>query len=627
MPSQTSHDSKKHFVHLCLGALGIVYGDIGTSPLYSMKEIFSPAYGLAVTADNILGILSLIFWALMVIISLKYVIFVMRADNKGEGGIMALMALARHPRRRRLGRGVIIVIGLFGTALFYGDGIITPAISVLSAVEGLQIAAPDLHPYIVPITVAVLVVLFYFQRKGTEKVGFFFGPVMLIWFLVLAWLGARSIYAHPMVLQAIDPRHAVQFFIQHGNHGFLALGAVVLAFTGAEALYADMGHFGKKPIQASWFFLVFPALILNYFGQGALLLRDPLTVENPFYLLTPQQYLYPMIGLSTLATVIASQAVISGAYSITQQAIRLGYLPRMRMLHTSSATQGQIYVPAINNSLLIVIVLVVLMFKESGNLAAAYGIAVTGTMVITTLLVTFVAIDTWKWPWPIAGTVFGCLLGVDLGFFSANAVKIPHGGWFPVLIGLILFTIMSTWKKGRRVLLSSLKHASTSLKHFIEEVKTNPPIRVPGTAIFLYSHNLSMPFTLCQNLQYNKILHEKVVLLTAKTFDIPYVSEHDRFHIEDLGLNIYRVTLHFGFMEVHNIPQALTAHEPGELQLDIANALYFLSRETLIPSDNPGLRPWQERLFILMFRNASSPIFFFGLPTNRSIELGTLVQI
>jgi KUP system potassium uptake protein len=627
MSSQITHNDKNHFFRLCLGALGIVYGDIGTSPLYSMKEIFSPAYGLAVTSNNILGILSLIFWALMVIISLKYVIFVMRADNKGEGGIMALMALALHPRRRRLGRGAIIIIGLFGTALFYGDGIITPAISVLSAVEGLQIAAPSLHPYIVPITLLVLIILFYFQHHGTALVGFFFGPIMLTWFLVLAWLGGQSIYINPMVLQAINPTHAIQFFIQHGSLGFLALGAVVLAFTGAEALYADMGHFGKKPIQASWFFLVFPALILNYFGQGALLLRDPLAVENPFYLLTPQQYLYPMIGLSTVATVIASQAVISGAYSITQQAIRLGYLPRMHMQHTSSTAQGQIYVPAINNSLFFLIALVVLAFKESTNLAAAYGIAVTGTMVITTLLVTFVAIDTWKWPWPIAGTVFGCLLCIDVGFFSANAVKIPHGGWFPLLIGLTLFMMMSTWKKGRRVLISSLQRTSTSLKHFMEEIKTTPPVRVPGTAIFLYSHNLSMPFTLYQNLQYNKILHEKVMLLTAKTYDVPHVSEQDRFHIEDLGLNIYRVTLHFGFMEVPNIPQALAMHEPKELELDITNAVYFLSRETLIPSDNPGLRPWQERLFVLMFRNASSPIIFFGLPTNRAIELGALVQI
>jgi KUP system potassium uptake protein len=430
-----------------------------------------------------------------------------------------------------------------------------------------------------------------------------------------------------MVLQAINPMYAVQFFMQHGSLGFLALGAVVLSFTGAEALYADMGHFGKKPIQASWFILVFPALTLNYFGQGALLLRDPLAVENPFYLLTPQQYLYPMIVLSTVATVIASQAVISGAYSITQQAIRLGYLPRMHMQHTSSTTQGQIYVPAINNILLFLIVLVVLAFKESSNLAAAYGIAVTGTMVITTLLVTFVAVDTWKWPWPVAGSVFGCLLFVDFGFFSANAVKIPHGGWFPVLAGLILFAMMSIWKKGRRVLISSLQRTSTSLKHFIEEIKTTPPVRVPGTAIFLYSHNLSMPFALYQNLQYNKILHEKVVLLTAKTYDVPYVSEQDRFHIEDLGLNIYRVTLHFGFMEAHNIPQTLVAHEPTELQLDVEHALYFLGRETLIPSDNPGLRPWQERLFVLMFRNASSPIIYFSLPTNRAIELGALVQI
>ncbi|QFY43258.1 potassium transporter Kup [Candidatus Methylospira mobilis] len=627
MPSHTTHSNKNHFFLLSLGALGIVYGDIGTSPLYSMKEIFSPAYGLALTSDNVLGILSLIFWALTIIISLKYVIFVMRADNKGEGGIMALMALALHPRRRRFGKNVIIAIGLFGTALFYGDGIITPAISVLSAVEGLEIAAPSLHPYIVPITLIVLIALFSFQRYGTARVGNLFGPIMLVWFLVLAWLGSCSIYAHPMVLQAVNPTHAVKFFLQHGSLGFFALGAVVLAFTGAEALYADMGHFGKKPIQLSWFFLVFPALILNYFGQGALLLRDPLAVENPFYLLTPQQYLYPMIGLSTVATVIASQAVISGAYSITQQAIRLGYLPRMHMQHTSSTTQGQIYVPAINNGLLILIVLVVLAFKESSNLAAAYGIAVTGTMVITTMLVTFVAIDTWKWPRPVAGAVFGCLLFVDAGFFCANAVKIPHGGWFPVLAGLILFSIMSVWKKGRRVLTSSLQRTSTSLSHFIEEIKTTPPLRVPGTSIFLYSHNLSMPYALYQNLRHNKILHEKVVLLTAKTFDVPYVAERERFHIEDLGFNFYRITLHFGFMEVQNIPRALTAHEPVEPQLDIAHALYFLGRETLIPSDNPGLSPWQERLFVLLFRNASSPIIYFGLPTDRAIELGALVRI
>lgn len=540
---------------------------------------------------------------------------------------MALMALALRNRHKANQRAIIVSLGLFGAALFYGDGIITPAISVLSAVEGLEVAAPALHPYIIPLTLVVLFGLFMFQSMGTERVGKLFGPVMLFWFVTLALMGVNSLVKSPDIIYALHPKYGFNFFATHHWHGFLALGAVVLALTGAEALYADMGHFGRKPIQFSWIVFVMPALLLNYLGQGALILRDPKAIVNPFYLLAPDWALYPLIALSTAATVIASQAVISGAFSVTRQAVQLDYIPRLRFIHTSSSEMGQVYAPAVNRFLLTAVFMLVLVFQSSSELASAYGFAVTGTMAIDTSLAFIVAMDVWKWQWKWAVTFLVVFLSVDLAFLGANAAKIIDGGWFPLLIAALLYLFMTTWRKGRKMLIWHLQRSATSLTEFMERIRTSPPIRVPGTAIFLYGRHLSLPFALLKNVEYNKILHDQVILLTVVTQDIPYVLAKDRLDVEDLGENFFRVTIKFGFTQSPDIPHALELIRDQGIKLDLPEAMFFISRETLIPSSNPALNPWQERIFILMFRNASNPIVFFGIPSKQALEIGTLVEI
>ncbi len=624
---QSQVHQKSSFAALAIGAIGVVYGDVGTSPLYTMKEIFNEAHGLFPDKVTVFGSISLIFWSLVMVICLKYVVFVMRADNRGEGGIMALMALALRNRHKANQRAIIVSLGLFGAALFYGDGIITPAISVLSAVEGLEVAAPALHPYIIPLTLVVLFGLFMFQSMGTERVGKLFGPVMLFWFVTLALMGVNSLVKSPDIIYALHPKYGFNFFATHHWHGFLALGAVVLALTGAEALYADMGHFGRKPIQFSWIVFVMPALLLNYLGQGALILRDPKAIVNPFYLLAPDWALYPLIALSTAATVIASQAVISGAFSVTRQAVQLDYIPRLRFIHTSSSEMGQVYAPAVNRFLLTAVFMLVLVFQSSSELASAYGFAVTGTMAIDTSLAFIVAMDVWKWQWKWAVTFLVVFLSVDLAFLGANAAKIIDGGWFPLLIAALLYLFMTTWRKGRKMLIWHLQRSATSLTEFMERIRTSPPIRVPGTAIFLYGRHLSLPFALLKNVEYNKILHDQVILLTVVTQDIPYVLAKDRLDVEDLGENFFRVTIKFGFTQSPDIPHALELIRDQGIKLDLPEAMFFISRETLIPSSNPALNPWQERIFILMFRNASNPIVFFGIPSKQAMEIGTLVEI
>jgi KUP system potassium uptake protein len=613
---------------LMLGAIGVVYGDLGTSPLYTMKEIFNGSHAVQATPENVLGILSLIFWSLILVISIKYVLFVMRANNHGEGGIMALMALALRHRNQQRQRNIIIALGLFGTALFYGDGIITPAISVLSAVEGLQVAAPGLQAYVLPVTIVVLIALFMFQSYGTDTVGLLFGPIMLIWFGTLGLLGWLSVYQNPQVLQALNPAYGVHFFLEHGWHAFIALGAVVLALTGAEALYADMGHFGKRPIQMAWFSMILPALALNYFGQGALILREPASVLNPFYLLAPEWAMYPMIGLATAATVIASQAVISGAFSITSQAMQMDYIPLMQRIHTSTQAMGQIYVPAMNRMLLLLVICTVLGFGSSGNLAAAYGLAVTGTMMITTLLALVVALDSWQWSPLWTCVLVAVFLIVDGAFLGANLLKIPQGGWFPLAVGATLFFMMSTWRRGRQVLTYHLQKAAISLTSFITNLTSCPPLaRVHGTAVYMSARNLSMPHALQVNYEHNQVLHERIVLLTISTADIPTIPDGERIAIDQMDQGFFCVTARYGFMETPNVPQILSLCKLKNLDIDQHSASFFIGRETLIPSNKPDLNPLQEKIFLIMFRNALSPIQFFKVPPERVVELGVQFEI
>ena len=623
-----AHEPSASMSALMLGAIGVVYGDLGTSPLYTMKEIFNGSHAVQATPENVLGILSLIFWSLILVISIKYVLFVMRANNHGEGGIMALMALALRHRNQQRQRNIIIALGLFGTALFYGDGIITPAISVLSAVEGLQVAAPGLQAYVLPVTIVVLIALFMFQSYGTDTVGLLFGPIMLIWFGTLGLLGWLSVYQNPHVLQALNPIYGVHFFLEHGWHAFIALGAVVLALTGAEALYADMGHFGKRPIQMAWFSMILPALALNYFGQGALILREPASVLNPFYLLAPEWAMYPMIGLATAATVIASQAVISGAFSITSQAMQMDYIPLMQRIHTSTQAMGQIYVPAMNRMLLLLVICTVLGFGSSGNLAAAYGLAVTGTMMITTLLALVVALDSWQWSPLWTCVLVALFLIVDGAFLGANLLKIPQGGWFPLVVGSTLFFMMSTWRRGRQVLTYHLQKAAISLTSFITNLTSCPPLaRVHGTAVYMSARNLSMPHALQINYEHNQVLHERIVLLTISTADIPTIPDGERIAIDQMDQGFYRVTARYGFMETPNVPQILSLCKLKNLDIDQHSASFFIGRETLIPSNKPDLNPLQEKIFLIMFRNASSPIQFFKVPPERVVELGVQFEI
>jgi KUP system potassium uptake protein len=618
--------ARKGALGLAIGALGVVYGDIGTSPLYAFKEAFAGAHHVPLNHDNVLGILSLIFWALFLIVTVKYVAFIMRADNRGEGGIMALMALVRRtvPAHSRT-TWVLMALGMFGAALFYGDGMITPAISVLSAVEGLEVATPLFRPYIIPITIVVLTGLFLFQQLGSGHVGNLFGPVMVVWFTVLALLGIMNIAHQPSVLTALNPVYAVRFFQQDGWMGFFTLGAVFLAVTGAEALYADMGHFGKRPIRIAWLYLVFPSLVLNYLGQGALVLNRPAAIANPFFHLAPDWALYPLVALATIATVIASQAVISGAYSLTRQAIQLGYCPRLMIEHTSEREIGQVYLPWVNWGLYVAVVGLVLGFGSSSNLAAAYGIAVTGTMIVTTLLAYFVVRRIWGWSRISAGLVIGAFLLIDLSFFAANAVKVLEGGWFPLVVGVAIYTLLSTWKRGREVLFERLRPGAIALEPFIASLIAHPPLRVPGTAVFLTATREGVPHALLHNLSHNKVLHERVILLTVRAEDIPHVPDSERTDIEPLGHEFYRVTVYYGFKDEPDLPRALELTKG--LDFSLMETSFFLSRQTLVPTQAQGMALWREKLFAAMSRNAASATAFFKIPTNRVVELGTRIEL
>ena len=612
---------------LTLAAIGVVYGDIGTSPLYALKEVF--AHGrVPLTPDNILGILSLVFWTLTVVVSIKYVVLILRADNHGEGGLIAMLALAsvavkdKPVLRRRL-----LLLGIFGTAIFFGDGVITPAVSVLGAVEGLEVAAPGLRRFVVPISLVVLTALFVTQRFGTAVVGRLFGPVTLVWFIVLSLMGADHIIQNPHVLVALSPHYALGFLLGHPGIAFIALGSVVLCVTGAEALYADLGHFGKRPIRLAWFAVVMPALLLNYFGQGAMLLEHPENARNPFYEMAPQWALYPLIALATLAASIASQALITAAFSVSKQAMQLGYLPRLRVLHTSVRETGQIYVPFVNWALYAFVVFAVVMFGSSGALASAYGIAVTIDMTITTVMTFFVIRWAWGLSLPLCIAATGFFFVVDLTFFAANAVKVLDGGWFPLLIGAGVFTLMVTWKGGRALMTARLREEAIDLEPFLESIFINPPLRVSGTAVFLSAEKGSTPFALLHNLKHNKVLHEENLFVTVQHHEVPWVGFNKRCEIEPLGHDCWAVTLHFGFKNDPDVPEALKLLKGRGVHLDDMETSYFLSRDTVIPTFGGGMALWREKLFASMHRNAAAAADFLNLPTNRIVELGTKVEI
>ncbi len=626
--AELAPESQRRIRTLALGAIGVVFGDIGTSPLYTMKETLG-THGMTPTPAAVLGVLSLVFWALIIVVSLKYVTFVMRADNKGEGGTMALMALAqRSMSKSARARWVLAGFGIFGAALFYGDGVITPAISVLGAVEGLQVAAPSLERYVVWIALVILLGMFSVQRYGTQKVGKAFAPVMTLWFLVLAVLGTRQIIANPQVLYAINPLYAVQFFLNHGNTSFIALGGVVLALTGAEALYADMGHFGKKPIRLAWFGFVLPALVLNYFGQGALLLHDPLAIASPFYLMVPHALLYPMIVLAAMAAVIASQAVISGAFSMTREAMSLGYSPRMRVVHTSREMSGQIFVPWVNRMLMVLVILAVLLFRSSENLGAAYGIAVTGTMTMTTLLALVVARKRWNWSLLTVILVGALFLVIDLSFFGANLLKVAHGGWFPLVLGVVIFAVMTTWRRGRELVVREINQSGLALQPFIENIAEHPPLRVHGTAVFLTGNQHAVPHALLHNLKHNKVLHKRNVLLTVDMLETPVADADERIQIMPLNDDFVGLELRFGFAEDPNVPAALALCAREGLNFDMMDTTFFLSRENIVADTRrPGMALWRDRLFAFLSRNALPATAFFQIPGNRLIELGAQVEI
>jgi KUP system potassium uptake protein len=624
----TTSGTHSGMLALSIGAIGVVYGDIGTSPLYTMREVFNGIHGVAPEHDNVLGVLSLITWALIVVVSLKYAIFIMRADNRGEGGIMALLAVAlRTPHSSRSKMALMTVLGMFGAALFYGDGVITPAISVLSAVEGLEIAAPGMKTFVIPITVVVITGLFLFQRRGTASVGALFGPVMIVWFTVLAVLGIVNIIAQPSVLLALSPLYALGFAAHHQMHAFLALGAVVLAVTGAEALYADMGHFGRSPIRRAWFIFVLPALLLNYYGQGALIITSPATVSNPFYLMAPDWFLYPMVLIATLATIIASQAVISGAFSLTRQAMTLGYAPRMTVLHTSSHEIGQIYVPVVNWMLFVSVIALVLGFKSSSALASAYGIAVTGTMIIDTILAFIVVRALWGWSRWRAGLFLALFLAVDIAFFSANTVKILDGGWFPLILGLFVFTFVSTWRRGRELLRKRMRADGMPLDTLIASLAHHPPHRVPGTSIFMTTDLDAAPRAMLHNIYHNKVLHERVVLMTVAVQDIPHVPDAERVRVECLQRGFYRVLVSYGFKDSPNIPRAMELCGARGLEFRMMETTFFLGRETVVPKTMRAMALWRQKLYIWMFRNAGTATEFFKIPTNRVVEMGTQVEL
>jgi len=632
------HHPQSGIIKLAVGAVGIVFGDIGTSPIYAFRETFHGHHHLASGGVEILGVLSLIFWSMMIVVAIKYVTVIMRADNKGEGGSLALLALINRKSdsgKRRWSAGIVL-LGVFACALFYGDSMITPAISVLSAVEGLTTVQSGFGPYVIPIAIAILVGLFAIQSTGTARVGALFGPVMIFYFLTISVLGLMHITGSPqIILETVNPLNAVRFFVTDGWSAFIAMGSVVLAVTGAEALYADMGHFGRKPIGVSWLFFVMPALMLNYMGQGAMILSlDPAasaatldaTLANPFFFLAPEGMRLPLVILATFATIIASQAVISGAFSVTQQAMHLGFIPRLRIQHTSEAAMGQIYIPVINWALMVMVILLVLFFQNSSNLAAAYGIAVTGAMFIDTCLLTVVLFSLWKWkPW-LAVPVLAVFFLVDIAYFAANLLKVPAGGWFPLLVGLIAFTFLTTWAKGRLLMIKRMNEAAMPAAIFIKSAASSAT-RVPGTAVFMTTAADGIPHALLHNLKHNKVLHERVLLLTVKIEDVPYVEEEKTFHLDDLGQGFFRLIIRYGFMQETNVPSALARVDSCGPQFKMMDTSFFLARQTLITSPKPGMAIWREKLFAWMLRNAESAMEFFSLPPNRVVELGSQVEI
>jgi KUP system potassium uptake protein len=623
----TTPHARSHTPFLVLAALGVVYGDIGTSPLYALRECFAGSHAIPVSAANVLGVLSLILWSLIITVSVKYLLFVMRADNGGEGGILALVALVR-AKLDGISHTALIAIGLFGAALLYGDGMITPAISVLSAVEGLTVATNVFQPVVVPITIAILIVLFAMQRRGTGKIGTVFGPIMVLWFVTIAGLGLPAIWHNPIVLAAASPLHGLEFLVDHGFASLGTLGAVFLSVTGAEALYADMGHFGARPIRIAWFSLVLPALVINYFGQGALILVDPMSIEYPFFHLAPEWALYPLVALAASAAVIASQAVISGAFSLTQQATQLGYSPRVDIQHTSADVIGQIYIPQINWILMVATVGLVLGFKSSTNLAAAYGMAVTTTMVITTILAYVVTRHRWGWSTTRASLVAGGFLIVDVAFLAANVIKIEHGGWFPLLVGAAIYAIMTTWHEGRKLVVRRLAEDEVTLPEFFETIRKDPPVRVPGTAIFMTARAEGVPPILIHHLTHNQVLHEQVVLLTVTTENVPSVDPEASLEVEQCGMGVWRVTARFGFMQTPNVPQALERTREHGLYCDPADTTYYLAQLTLlsVPSVRLGMA-WRDSLFIFLSRNARRATSFYRVPPDRVIEIGMQMEI
>jgi len=619
----------RRLLTLGLATIGVVYGDIGTSPIYAIRESFHEGYGLASTPANVIGVLSLIFWSLIIVISIKYLALVLRADNRGEGGIIALTALVSPPNREATGRRwILVLLGLFGAALLYGDSMITPAISVLSAIEGLKVATPVFRPYVIPITIGILAALFAVQSRGTAGVGKVFGPITLVWFLTLAGLGIAQIAQHPDVLAAVNPAYGASFFARNGLTGFLVLGSVFLVVTGGEALYADIGHFGIRPIRLTWFGLVLPSLLLNYFGQGALIISHPSTIEHPFYHMVPEWALYPLVALATIATIIASQAVISGAFSLTRQAVQLGYFPRLTVEQTSETQFGQIYMPAINWTLMIACIGLVLGFQSSSSLASAYGVAVTTDMVFTTLLFAVVVTARWNWNWWVAGGMVAALLTVDLAFWGANLPKIPTGGWFPLVVAGIMFVVMTTWKRGRKILGDRLSDKIISHEAFVERIETEEPRRVPGTAIFMDSNPKGTPQALLHNLDHNKTLHERVIILTLRTREIPYVEdEAERAEVTQLAEGVFRVVIDVGFAEDPNVPVFLRACDIDGMEFELEETTFFLGRETMLATKKPGMAIWREKLFAWMSRNGKRAASYFHIPSERVVEIGTQIEL
>jgi len=618
--------SPKRTALLALGAIGVVFGDIGTSPLYALKESFVGHHPLKVDAAHVYGVISIVFWTMVMVVTVKYVIIMMRADNKGEGGSLSLLALISRsagPGRWTVG---LTMLGIFATALFFGDAMITPAISVLSAVEGLQLISPGLSPYVIPMSIIILIALFSVQRGGTEKIGLVFGPIMLLYFAVLVVLGVGSIAKNPHIIEALLPTWGAQFLIAEPGLAFLALGSIVLAVTGAETLYADMGHFGRNPIRIAWLLIVFPALMINYLGQGALMLRSSAAANSPFYLLAPESFRIPLIVLATIATIIASQAVITGAFSVTRQAVQLGLLPRLKVLHTSAKAQGQIYIPLVNQALMIAVLLLIIGFRSSTNLAAAYGIAVTGTMFITSVMLAVLARRLWNWNPLIIGLIVGVFLLIDGTYFASNLTKVADGGWFPLLVAFIAFTFLTTWAKGRSLVQARIAESNLPTSVFVKSL-SGSAIRVPGTAVFLTASPLGVPASLLHNLKHNKVLHERALLVTVAIQDVPVVAEERRADVEELGSGLTRVILKFGFTEDPDVPAALALMRDKIGALSSMSTSYFISRQTILPTKRKGMAIWRERLFAWMIRNSATAMDFFNLPPNRVVELGSQVEI